>query len=80
MGNYKSGYLFFTIYSDQHCLGSFTAKEVYVSKRILQIYFSLSKSTRSGEAVSLVNFKLVYTRFQLCSSMVLCLLQADEFM
>jgi len=41
MGSYGSGCLFFTIYSDQHCFGSFTDEEVYISKRILQIYFSL---------------------------------------
>lgn len=78
MGSYESGCLFFTIHSDQHCFGSFTAKEVYISKNFADLL--QSKSARSDEAVSLVNFKLVYTRFQLCSGMVLCLLQAGEFM
>lgn len=78
MESYKSGYLFFTIYGDQHCFGSFAAKEVYISKNFADLL--QTESARSDEAISLVNFKLVYTRFQLCSGMVLCLLQAGEFM
>lgn len=41
MESYESGCLFFTIDTDQHRFGSLTAEEVYISKRILQIYFSL---------------------------------------
>lgn len=79
MGSYESGCLFFTIYSDQHCFGSFTDKEVDISKKNFADLLQ-SKSARSDEAVSLVIFKLVYTCFQLCGGMVLCLLQAGEFM
>lgn len=65
MESYKSGCLFFTIYSNQRWLGNFTAKggDVYISRRVLQTYFSL-KVLGMMKLFSVVNFKLVYPRFQ----------------
>lgn len=40
-GKLQKWILILHIYSDQHCSGCFTAKGVYISKRILQISFSL---------------------------------------